>query len=164
MAHREPSANPSGTRVPHWWTRDHDADWQKSRETLRREWERSATDPAEDTGATTTGSALGDILTQMTGHPDLHYPPGENHLGVSTSESAAATLGSAPSRDAWQRAEPAMRFGHAAYHQYGRDHPAWSEQLEVTLRREWQAMCGSDGWHEVRDWVRHGWDAARRRP
>lgn len=157
MANHQP-ANPSRPRAPNWWTREHDTAWQQTRDTVRDEWERH---PADE--ATTTGSAVGDFLTQMTGHPDLHYPRGEDHLGIATSETAATTMGSAPSREDWERAEPAIRYGHGAYHQYGRDHTTWTEQLEQTLRREWTAMCGSDGWHDVREFVRHGWNSARRK-
>lgn len=162
MANREPSTKDDRRSGPAWWSRDDDAAWDRARERVIRDWAAGLPAESSDRG-TTTGSVIGDIVTHMTGHPDLHYPRGEDHLGIATSETARSTAGMAPSRGDWRRAEPAIRFGHGAWNHYGGEHAVWSDALEETLRREWQTVGDGGAWDEVRDWVRRGWDSARRR-
>ncbi len=143
MANREPSRNDAGRPRPPWSV-DDDAARDRDR-------------------GTTTGSLIGDVVTHMTGHPDLHYPRGEDHIGIATSETARSTAGMAPSREDWRLAEPAVHFGHGAWNHHGGENVKWSDELEDTLQREWRAMRHSEAWQDVRDWVRRGWESARRR-
>ncbi len=61
----------------------------------------------------------------------------------------------------WDRVEPAVRYGYAARSQYA-DVPAWNDQIDSRLQKEWTQFNTGGSWDDVRQHVRHGWDSANR--
>ncbi|MEO6877969.1 MAG: hypothetical protein ABI205_05770, partial [Gemmatimonadaceae bacterium] len=53
---------------------------------------------------------------------------------------------------------PALELGHAARLHYGKEHTAWSPDLQGKLQRDWNAVGSHRGWSDVQDYVRKGFD------
>jgi hypothetical protein len=59
--------------------------------------------------------------------------------------------------DEW---EPAFRFGFGARMEYGEEHPAWDDNLEILLAREWRRLdpAREQTWEHDREAIRYGWE------
>ena len=59
----------------------------------------------------------------------------------------------------WEDVDPAIGFGYAARAYYGSRHPTWSVALEMELQKDWKDA--SVPWQDVKNYVRHGYEARR---
>lgn len=80
--------------------------------------------------------------------------------GMGSVLTGSTTLGN---KGDWSHIEPAMRYGHGAYSQYGKEHGEWNDQVHDKLRSEWSQHGTSHPWESIKQFVRKGWDAARRK-
>jgi len=93
---------------------------------------------------------VGDTVKQATGKEAI---PASNATGTRTGTDLA-----------WDDAEAPLMYGVGARHQYGAQHASWNDNLESTLKRDWESAEGGAKrkWDDVKNVVRHGYDRARR--
>jgi hypothetical protein len=145
-----PIANPNqGERTmgtanwqPKWWTEEHATGWAKVKEALKRDWEQTKSDL--HMGGRDLDQNVGDTVKQATGKEPI------------------------PSRGlGWDDAEQPLMYGYGARQRYGTQHREWNDDLESTLRTDWEHDHGGAGdtlkhkWEDVKNVVRHGFDRAR---
>jgi hypothetical protein len=56
--------------------------------------------------------------------------------------------------------ESAFRFGFGARMEYGEEHPAWDDNLEILLAREWRHLdpVREQTWEHDREAIHYGWE------
>jgi len=56
--------------------------------------------------------------------------------------------------------EPAFRFGFGARIEFGEEHQAWDDNLEILLAREWRRLdpTREQTWEQDREAIRYGWE------
>ncbi len=89
------------------WYSEHDSAWNNVRQAFRNDWEQTKHDFGSKT-APDLGQDVGDTIRQ-------------------------ATEGA----DAFEKHEPAFRFGHAANRHYRSQYPTWNGDLESRLREDY---------------------------
>jgi len=140
--------------APSWWTEKHTSSWERVKHALRRDWEQTKGDLA-DNGVDLNQGAC-DTIRQALGaqpipkddlpNPGPRHPPHPPH---------GAT-------NAWPALESAIRYGHGArLHYQGHD---WNENLTARLRSEWEGSHESSSWDEVKVGVERGWHSVERSP
>jgi hypothetical protein len=139
---------------PAWWTDKHSSSWERVKHALRRDWEQTKGDLA-DNGVDLNQGAC-DTIRQALGTqpiPKDHLPnPGPRHP-----QGPHHTLTSPP-----PAIETAMRYGHGARLHYEQDE--WNENLATRLKEEWEAGNQPNTWDEVKVGVERGWQSALRTP
>ena len=65
-------------------------------------------------------------------------------------------------RMSWDEAEQPLMYGYGAHQQYGSRYADWNDELETSLKNDWESS-GTVGrkWEEVKSLVRRGFDRAR---
>jgi len=137
---------------PKWWKPEtHGSAWERVKEALKRDWEQTKADV--HAGGRELHQNVGDTVRQMAGKEDV--PP----ASVPNSRS----LGSDARHPAWDEIETPVMYGFGARQQYGGQHSAWNDNLETTLRNEWEEGRSTTGrtWDQVRDHVRRGYERGR---
>ncbi len=139
----------SASFQPKWWTEKHSGTWDNVKDALKRDWEQTKKDL--HLGGRELGQDVGDTVKQATGKEPI---PPSNASGTRTGTDFS-----------WDDAEQPLMYGVGARHQYGTQHAAWNDNLESTLRNDWESDQPSGGakrkWDEVKAVVRHGYDRAR---
>jgi hypothetical protein len=129
---------------PAWWDDSSMSGWERAKEALRRDWEQTRHD-LHIAGGHQLNQSASDTVKQASGKEpipadDAPIPP--------------RIIGD------WNDIELPVEYGYGARSKYGKQHTAWSRDLEGTLQREWEsgrAVTGRD-WNEVREHVRRGYE------
>jgi hypothetical protein len=127
---------------PKWWTQDkHGNTWERVKEAMKRDWDQTKND--FKAGGRDLDQDVDDTVKQAAGKeaiPPRNQPNAE-----------------------WSDVEEPIRYGWGARQQYGSQYADWDDQLESTLRREWEETkhASGRGWNDVKDHVRRGYDRAR---
>ena len=140
------SVSTKPTNQPRWWNESHTSAWDRAKEALRRDWEQTKADFTD--GGTELDQDVDDTVKQAVGAQRI--PP----RGVPN------TQGNARARPAWDKVEPAVRYGYGAGHHY-RNHNEWNDELESKLRTDWDETKSGGTWDQVKAQVRRGWDSVR---
>ena len=138
----------SASFQPKWWTEKHGMQWNSVKDALKRDWEQTKKDL--HMGGQELHQNAGDTVKQATGKEAI---PPSNATGTRTGTDLA-----------WDDAEAPLMYGVGARHQYGAQHASWNDNLESTLKRDWESAEGGAKrkWDDVKNVVRHGYDRARR--
>ena len=131
------------TWQPKWWSKErHETAWERAKEALKRDWEQTKSDV--HAGGRDLKQNVGDTVKQAQGKEAIPPRDQPNIQGPAT----------------WDDIEVPMRYGFGAREQYGQQYSAWNDQLESTLRKEWEE--GSTGthqrWNDVKNYVRRGYE------
>ena len=131
---------------PDWWTDAHSSSWERVKHAVRRDWEQTKGDLADNgvdlnqRATDTVRQALGTQPIPKDGLPN----PGPRH-----------------GREiVWPSIHAAVRYGHGARLHY--EHDDWDEKLTARLRQEWEASNQPSTWDEVKEGVARGWHSVRR--
>ena len=101
---------------PNWWTSENDSAWDRVKKAFQRDWDQTK----HDLGAN---------------------EPDTNQDVDNTVKQAAGKEPIPPRRQpTYEELEPAYRFGYGAKSKYGRDYTDWDDQLETTLKRDWETI------------------------
>jgi hypothetical protein len=121
-------------RNPKWWTQQHQSSWDRIKAAFQRDWDQTR----HDFGGRQpdTDQDVDDTIKQAAGKQPI--PP-----------RGAPTL---------EEAEDAHRFGYGARSQYGKQFPAWNDQLESQLRRDWTETYQDREFNRFRGDIRRGWE------
>jgi hypothetical protein len=121
---------------PKWWTQENDSVWGRVKEAMKRDWDQTKHDFGGD--EPNTNQKIGNTVSQARGTETI--PP--RHVPT------------------YEEAEPAYRFGHGARSIYGDEYPVWDDDLEVTLKRDWEDIAPErkQTWMQDRAAIRYGWD------
>ena len=147
----------NATYTPGWWKTDrHESAWTRVKDAMHRDWEQTKADlggrgPDLDQDVDdTVKQAAGKDVIPPDGRPNA---PG----GTPKASSDAKTT-----RRPWTDVEPSLRYGVGAREQYGKDHPAWDDKLESTLKSDWESFAdkASAKWDDVKRDVRQGYERA----
>lgn len=121
---------------PTWWTTENDSGWERVKAAFKRDWD-------------------------QTKHDVGGNEPDTNQKAKDTVKQASGSEAIPPrGQPSYEQAEPAYRFGYGAHSHYGKKYPAWNQDLENELKRDWH---GSNPGNEA-DWsvdaqnVRYGWE------
>ncbi|HEV2453470.1 MAG TPA: hypothetical protein VGY98_04375 [Verrucomicrobiae bacterium] len=119
---------------PKWWTQENDSAWERVKEAFKRDWDQTK----HDFGAREPDTAqnVGNTVKQASGKEPI--PP----------------RGS----PAYEKIEPAYRFGYGAKSFYRQKHPKWDKDLETQLKRDWQGSYPQGNWDEDVIYIRRGWE------
>jgi hypothetical protein len=135
---------------PRWWSDSHNNAWEHVRDSLKREWETTErrAELAQDVDTAferTVGETRSDSgeprnveVDRAANIPDDDFEPVN-----------------------WEQIEPALRYGAGARQQYP-EYTVWTEDLEARLRRDWGEANDESAWGRIKDYVRRGWESARR--
>lgn len=132
---------------PDWWTDEHSSSWERVKHAIRRDWEQTKGDLADngvDLNQTATNTIRQALGTQPVPHDGLPNP-GPRHDNGSD----------------WPSAERALRYGYGARLYYARD---WDEALDGLLRKDWEARAQDEPWHSARHAAKRGWNAVGATP
>ena len=137
---------------PAWWTDKHSSSWERVKHALRRDWEQTKGDLA-DNGVDLNQGAC-DTIRQALGKqpiPKGALPnPGPRHAPDPPQGASSAR----------PELESAMRYGHGARLYYeGHD---WNDQLSARLKGEWEDGNQASSWDEVKAVVERGWRSVKR--
>ena len=139
---------------PAWWTDKHSSSWERVKHALRRDWEQTKGDLA-DNGVDLNQGACDTIRQALGTQPipkeDLPNPGPRHPPGARAGVTSAGPL-----------LETAMRYGHGARLHY--QEADWDENLNSRLRGEWEANNPTSRWDEVKVGVERGWHSAERAP
>jgi len=131
---------------PDWWTDAHSSNWERVKHAIRRDWEQTKGDLA-DNGVDLNQGAT-DTIRQAIGTqpiPRDHLPnPGPRHGRESV----------------WPAVQAAVRYGYGARLHYSEEE--WNEKLAERLRKEWETSRQPSTWDEVKEGVERGWHSVRR--
>jgi hypothetical protein len=142
-----PGLRPQDWTPTYWNDAQHGSKWDRVKEALARDWAQTRSD-FSDAGKDLHQNVV-DTVRQAVGTEALP-PPGEPNLRPRTAPGPIAP---------WSEAQTAVRYGVAAFEQYGSQYPRWSDELEVKLSTEWDEKVTGRPFHEVRADVRKGWEA-----
>jgi hypothetical protein len=119
---------------PNWWTQDNDSAWERVKEAFKRDWDQTK----HDFGGKQPDTAqnVSDTVKQASGNEPI--PP--------------------RGTPAYEKIEPAYRFGYGARSFYRQKHPKWNASLEAELQRDWKASYPQGNWNEDVEYIRYGWD------
>ena len=150
---------------PSWWTEEkHGSAWQRVKDAMKRDWEQTkhdlsgkGTDLDQDVDDTVKQAAGKEAIPPLP-VPNAPSPTRAQKTGPNTFE------GDYDRNVSWEDAESPIAFGYGGRDQYGAKYAAWNDELESTLRKDWDATHKNSGgrkWNEVKAWVRMGFDRAR---
>ena len=130
---------------PKWYKPEHASAWDRVKEAFRRDWEQTKHDL--HAGGHELNQNVGDTMKQAEGKQAIPSINDANPPKV---------VGDAD----WERVDAPAQFGHAARSEYGQQHTGWSNELETTLKGEWEKgeRDVKSGWDNVRDHVRRGYE------
>ncbi len=138
----------SASWQPKWWTEQHGTSWIKAKEAIKRDWEQTKKDL--HLGGRELDQGVGDTVKQAMGKEPIPGPNTPNASGTSAGTDLT-----------WDDAEQPLMYGYGARQQYGNQHMAWNDNLESTLKTDWERSEASRTWDEVKNVVRHGYDRGR---
>jgi hypothetical protein len=132
---------------PAWWNESHASAWDRVKEAVRRDWEQTRHD-LHVKGGHQLNQEIGDTVKQATGSEAIPMDDKPN---------PAKVIGN------WDDAELPVEYGYGARSKYGTAHTAWTRDLEVTLKDEWNSGRQATGreWNDVKDYVRRGYEYKR---
>ena len=139
-----------GTAVwhPKWWTKDqHENAWERVKEALKRDWEQTKVD-LQGYGKD-LNQDVEDTVKQATGS-EVIPPPHE--ANVKTMHPVTKPI--------WKDVEEPMKYGYGAHEYYGAQYKEWDENLEGTLKEEWEGDRTHRTWDDVKAFVRRGYERA----
>jgi hypothetical protein len=121
---------------PKWWTSETDSAWSRVKLAIKRDWDQTKHDVGGN--EPDTHQKIGNTLKQASG-TQVIPPRGE---------------------PAYEDLEPAYRFGYGAHLKYGNEHTDWNDELEATLKKDWEevAPARKQTWMQDRAAIRYGWD------
>jgi hypothetical protein len=102
------------TKRASWHTADHDNMWNRVKNALKNDWEQTKSDFGSKK-ARDMDQDVDDTVKQAAG-----------------------------SRNAFENHEQALRFGHAARRNFGKEHPSWSDALDRRLRTDYPGDYNQD--------------------
>jgi len=119
---------------PTWWTKDNDSAWERVKEAFKRDWDQTK----HDFGGKQPDTAqnVNNTVKQASGTEPM--PP--------------------RGTPAYEKIEPAYRFGYGAKSFYRQKHPKWDANLEAQLQRDWKASYPDAKWDEEVVYIRQGWE------
>jgi hypothetical protein len=119
---------------PSWWTNENDSAWDRVKEAFQRDWDQTK----HDFGGKQPDTAqnVGNTVKQASGNEPI--PP--------------------RGTPAYEKFEPAYRFGYGAKSYYRQKFPKWDANLERQLQRDWAASYPQGVWDEDVLYIRRGWD------
>jgi hypothetical protein len=129
---------------PSWWSDEvHGSAWDRVKEAMRRDWSQTKHDL--HLGGHEMNQGVTDTLKQAAG---------QEHLPTINQANPPKVIGE------WSDAEIPYRYGHAAWQQFGAEHPVWSPELEAKLKDEWETAEGhhTREWESARRYVRRGYE------
>lgn len=121
---------------PRWWQPSYDSSWERVKAAFRRDWEQTKNDFGGK--APDLNQNVKDTVAQAAGKEPI--PP----QGVPN----------------YEEVERAYRLGHGARSYYGGRYPAWNDDLERELERDWEDTAPEERgeWREYRGAVRRGYE------
>lgn len=131
---------------PLWWSAQHTMLWEQREPQLRRD--------LESVGDEVARLGPDDALVQR-------HPTTPRNVSVDRAHTVPDDNWEVGAE--WEQLEPGLRFGVGACAQYAR-YEAWSEELEVSLRADWDATHEPGTWERMKRTIRRGFEAARRKP
>lgn len=183
MLHTEKQGQKYVQRSPSWWRAEHQSGWDRVKAAMKRDWEQTKADFTKGKKGQDLNQEVDDTVGQMFGKRPIPPETVPNPLDAKDiekkvkkaqddmekqAERLAKDTEKAVARDAretgwtrwaqWEEAETPLRYGYGAGAYYT---DAWDDALEGRLRREWDDLYPDQGWDDVRDTVRQGWDQAR---
>jgi hypothetical protein len=119
---------------PKWWTQENDSAWNRVKEAMKRDWDQTKHDFGGD-------------------EPDTN----QNVRHTVKQASGTETI---PPRRETAYDESAYRFGYGARSKYGQDYTDWDDDLETTLKADWEIVAPErkQTWMQDRAAIRYGWD------
>ena len=132
---------------PAWWNESHASAWDRVKEAMRRDWEQTKHD-LHIKGGHELNQDVADTVKQATGTEPI---PADDRLNP------PKVVGE------WNDVEVPLGYGFAARDKYGKQHTAWTNELETTLKGEWDAARSATGrgWDDVKEHVRRGYEYKR---
>jgi hypothetical protein len=121
---------------PKWWNNEYDSSWERTKAAFKRDWD-------------------------QTKHDFGGKEPDTNQNVNNTVKQASGNEAIPPRRQpTYEDLEPAYRFGHGAKNHYGDKYSDWDNDLETTLRSDWETANPSrkQTWMQDRDAIKHAWD------
>jgi hypothetical protein len=121
---------------PKWWNNEYDSSWERTKAAFKRDWD-------------------------QTKHDFGGKEPDTNQNVNNTVKQASGNEAIPPRRQpTYEDLEPAYRFGHGAKNYYGDKYSDWDNDLETTLRSDWETANPSrkQTWMQDRDAIKHAWD------
>ncbi len=147
----------TATWQPKWWTTEHASSWERAKEAMRRDWEQTKNDLG--LGGRDLDQDVDDTVKQAAGKDVIPPPSQPNAPGGTDAKLSTPTKSSM----SWDDAEQPLMYGYGARQQYGGRHDEWNDDLEQSLRTDWESGGGlGRKWEEVKNLVRRGFDRARR--
>lgn len=121
---------------PTWWTAENDSAWDHVKMAMKRDWDQTKHDMGGN--EPDTNQNVGHTVKQATGNEAI--PPR-----------------SVPTYDDF---ETAHRFGYGARSKYGSIHADWDDELETSLKRDWEeiAPARKQTWAQDRTAIQYGWN------
>lgn len=121
---------------PKWWTEKHASTWDNVKDAMKRDWEQTKNDL--HLGGKELNQDVGDTVKQAAGKEPV---PAANTPN-------------------WDDAEQPLMYGVGARAQYGEKFNQWDDNLETTLKNDWESGGVGKKWNDVKNIVRHGYDRA----
>ena len=121
----------------YWNAKKHGAAWDRIKEAMRRDWEQTKAD-FSDTAGEELDQDVDDTVKQADGKAPIP-PPG------------------VPNPD-FDDNEIPLEYGFGAHIQYGDLYQDWNDDLERQLESDWDAKQTGRPFHEVKPYVRRGWE------
>lgn len=146
----------SATWQPKWWTKEHGSSWERVKEAMRRDWEQTKNDLG--LGGRDLDQDVDDTVKQAAGKDVIPPRSQPNAPGGTDAKPTSGTS----RRMSWDEAEQPLMYGYGAHQQYGSRYADWNDELETSLKNDWESS-GTVGrkWEEVKSLVRRGFDRAR---
>ena len=118
---------------PTWWTPENDSAWDRTKAAFKRDWDQTK----HDLGGKKpdTDQQVSDTVKQAAGKEII--PP-------------RGTL-------AYDKAEPAYRFGFGARSHYGKKYSKWDAKLETELKSDWHTTNPDRKWADDRQYIHDAW-------
>ena len=133
------------SNYPDWYKPEHASAWDRVKEAFRRDWQQTKHDL--HAGGHELNQSVGDTVKQA---------QGKEEIPVIDKANPPKVVGDAD----WDHVDAPANYGYAARAQYGQQHTAWTNELETTLKTEWEKgeRDVKSNWENVRDHVRSGYE------
>ena len=115
---------------PKWWTGENDSAWNRVKLAVKRDWDQTKHD---------LGGSEPDTRQKI----------------VNTVKQAAGQEAIPPRHEpTYEEYESAYRFGFGARSKYGKEHTDWDDELETTLKKDWEEVdpARKQTWMQVVQW------------
>jgi hypothetical protein len=124
------------TNNPDWWNHDYDSAWDRVKEALKKDWERTKRQFGGD--QSDASQKYGSTLSPAEGNETTAHHD----------------------QPTYEEVEPAHRFGFGARSKYGPKYNSWDEDLEFQLKQEWEIVEPKrrQTWMQDRAAIRYGWE------